>query len=245
MFIYQLLTSAYIALDFEHSAPAEATTSEYMQFVSMEYFFARISNSALHEFSQGRSVREICDWQITDIFNVQCKDNRIENIHIQGVDYGNFDIAITPPTVQSLVIVRSIQLYPVETENCPREARNINLSGNSIYGTIDLRRLPSKLQFLSLDKNKISGSIDVTQLPRSMRFLNLRHNEIKQVVLFTCEFSPHLHSIELYGNNIQEVMPIGRNDKGQKKKVNLRSEMKNTFGVFTYGTMGIADLEDA
>ena len=245
MLIYQLFTPVFVSLDVEHSAPPEPTTSEYMQFVSMEYFFAKISKSALHEFSQGRSVREICDWQISDIFNVQCKDNRIENIRIQGIDYGNFDIAITPPTVQSLIIVRSIQLYPVESGRFPREARNINLSWNSIYGTIDLRRLPSKLQFLSLDTNKISGPIDVTHLPRSVRFLNLRFNEIKQVVLFTCEFSPHLHSIELYGNNIQEVMPLGRNDKGQKKKVNLRSGMKNTFGVFTYGTMGIADLEDA
>ena len=239
-----------IAKDSDGPLKSEPLTPEYMQYVSMEALFSRISNDHLVEFSRGRPIREICEWNMREFFNmrfnVQCSDNQIQQIYFEGnFDYGNFGIAFAPPCVRSLVIIGAHQFYSVDTGHFPREARNINLSKNTIFGEIDLKRLPYRLQFLSLNENNISGEIDVTQLPRSMRYINLRHNVIKQKVLLINEFPPHFHSIELYRNEIDVVMPMGQTSQSGKKKVNLQSAMKHKFGAFIYGKMTMSDDVDA
>mmetsp|Transcript_19803 Transcript_19803/g.31005 ORF Transcript_19803/g.31005 Transcript_19803/m.31005 type:complete len:232 (-) Transcript_19803:133-828(-) len=189
----------------------------------LERVFSDVHMNALQEYSRGKNAGEICEWEVeAHRCEIGCTiEGILYRFEVQGFEdtIGQFALSFFPNSIQLLDVVRCQQRSEIITRHFPREAIDISLSVNSLYGTPDLTTLPERLESLFLTRNNLSGPITLCHLPQSLRGLYLGENRIEQEYVPYAHLPPPLHTVNFEGNIIGGVHAEDGTERVLKKSI--------------------------
>ena len=181
-----------------------------MQNALIQAVFQDIDPDVLHAISQGEALENLCGWprfiQDDQIFGVTC--HKTTPMQLGFVGFANIDrihYEYLPPFTECFTIMRCAQCYALHTRLLPRGLRELNMSQNKIYGTIDMQNLPQKIEVFDVSRNLITGPISLRGLPPTLRDAYLWNNRIDQRLLPCDPLPSNVMCIALRGNSIGEV----------------------------------------
>ena len=189
---------AHATLASESIAKPQLFTQQQLHDELMHQFLLEVSTQ---QILKGKDSSDYCHSYSRVDLNFTCKNNSVYKVHIDRIPIENLSLQHLPNTVELLRVYRAEQRYSVETRLLPRNAINIELGANHLYGTIDLRTLPHKLEAFGIGSNDFVGPVILTMLPPKLRTLDLGWNKIKQKCVFYGNLPESLVYIGFVGGN--------------------------------------------
>ena len=156
-----------------------------MQQQLMQLFFQKIHQQRLDQITYGDTNGAICSGESSSLWEgIQCKKGTVVGIRYMRDFFGNVQLSYAPQTVQWLSITSCRQHFPINTRRLPRDAIEVNLHSNNIFGVVNFNTLPDKLEWFSMMDNNIQGKVTLLRLPKNMRSLNFSQNQVDQKIYY-------------------------------------------------------------
>ena len=173
------------------------------QAILMRAFFADCDPDFLAHISHGDPTSNVCGDQPWT--NVVCVGWVVDGIWMSKAAPGALRLFYAPHTIKTLCIPFNAQRYALETRHFPRNLRHADLTGNEIYGTMDLTVMPQEIRCLLAPYNRISGPVNLMRLPRKLEKLDLSANSISQHTVYYFDLPETIERINLLGNSITAI----------------------------------------
>ena len=173
------------------------------QAILMRAFFADCDLDFLAHISHGDPASDVCGDQPWT--NVVCVGWVVDGIWMSEAAPGALRLPYAPHTAKTIGLLRCAQRYAVETRLFPRNLRHADLTGNQIFGTLDLTVLPRDIRCLIAPRNSISGPVNLMRLPRKLEKLDLSSNSISQHTVYYFDLPETIERIYLLGNSITAI----------------------------------------
>ena len=177
----------------------------------MRTFFRDIGEGPLMWISQNDPESLICGFNDINWLGVTSTKGVIHQISYERmITNGPMKLDYLPQTVIDLEIVHCEQTIPsINTRMLPREAIQIQLSGNRIGGGLDLSALPRNLWFFAMNRNVLTGPIHFVGLPPDIQSFAFAKNKIEQRVMYYDDLPEALHTVSLEGaGRIGVIKPL-------------------------------------
>ena len=104
---------------------------------------------------------------------------------------------------------RGLRARNFSLQHLPRTLHLVDLSGNSLWGTVLLNALPDTLRELVMDRNLLHGEIDLCDIPEALERLSLAHNQFQGSVELA-SLPPHLRILCLNENAFEGEIDLGK-----------------------------------
>ena len=141
-----------------------------------------------------------------ELFTVHYRSYFLIYLHLVGfARIGRVHYEYLPPSIELLIVSSCKQKYKLETRLLPRRLRELDMSFNKLFGSIDMQRLPPKLETLDVSQNLITGLISLQRLPPTLKSASLWSNKIEQRVVPCDPLPPGVTRIGLGNNKVREV----------------------------------------
>uniref|UniRef100_A0A7S4KIC2 Non-specific serine/threonine protein kinase n=1 Tax=Paramoeba aestuarina TaxID=180227 RepID=A0A7S4KIC2_9EUKA len=121
---------------------------------------------------------------------------------------GQFRIGFLPNSVQILNILDCHQEYPLHTRHLPRNAEDVRLRTNRLFGSLDLQHLPSRLVYFDVVDNEFSGNIFFGNLPDTLKVIDLKYNIFLRRTVFYGKLPSGIKEINVSHTPIKRAKPI-------------------------------------
>uniref|UniRef100_A0A7S4NND6 Uncharacterized protein n=1 Tax=Paramoeba aestuarina TaxID=180227 RepID=A0A7S4NND6_9EUKA len=141
-------------------------------------------------------------------YKLAFSDGKLEIFVFHFWSLGDFYIEFLPPTVKELVVTQCGQKYPLSTRRLPRASRSVNLSRNSLSGSLDLTRLPCEIEKFDVSSNKFSGEISLYYLPDTLQTLDASRNSLGPSLLKYGEIPSSVKHIYLMWTGVSKIEAI-------------------------------------
>ena len=189
--------------------------------ISMETFFLEINEGFIEQISTTKDPTDVCgpDSKGTEWGGICCNSGLVFRIFYDDIDVGNFLINFLPNTIQALQLTRAHQVYSLQARLLPRNLSELNLSGNLIFGTVNLTELPTSIRFVNLQANDLRAPVSLVGLPKRLSLLNIGFNHIKQKVVYYRELPEEIERIDITATQISLLRPIDHEKSAKFKHI--------------------------
>ncbi|KNH00572.1 hypothetical protein XU18_5209 [Perkinsela sp. CCAP 1560/4] len=121
------------------------------------------------------SPDEVCEWK-----DVICNTTgEIENFTWSGKKAaGTLGLGLLPWSVKTLDMSINSLSGTIQLASIPEKMENFYLYRNQLTGSLNLNSLPVAMQKVSLGENNFSGEISLEQLPEGLELLYLAYNQL-------------------------------------------------------------------
>ena len=229
-----MLPLLFLTADAE--GPPSVRSHRDMQRVLMHAAFQDMDKEIIQQVSTGMALGDLCRWPMhrepPELFTVHCRSNFLTALQLVGfARIGRVHYEYLPPSIELLIVSSCKQKYKLETRLLPRRLREINMSFNKLYGSIDMQHLPPNLEKINLLWNKIVGPISLQRLPPKLISAELHHNAIRQHTVPCGRLPARLERVDLRANSVHKVVIFESAADGCRDDVEIKAifpEMKVT-----------------
>ena len=197
--------------------------------VLMEILFDCMEPSEKTEYFGG----DIPD--ISEMEEVECKDDRVKKIFINDLDFceKQFPFEFIPPLVTDLSISSCYLQGTMETSVLPRDLVEFDVSLNNLQGTIDFKGFPEQLELINLEENAFCGSCILADLPEVLTEFSAIGNKFSGEISLN-DLPPKMEGLYLSENALTGSISIENLPETMQKIWLNDNKLLGDFRLMTY-----------
>ena len=153
--------------------------------------------------------RGMCIWK-----GIKCQDGRITSVAYSMKSFGNFHSGYLPASVTHFRLYKCKQRYRLCTRSFPKNIRQIVLTRNFIFGTVEFAGLPRSVLLFNMIGNNLVGPLCLVNLPEHIQKVLLYSNKIKQKRVLYHNIPESVTALRIEGKNkIERIEPLYPGDE--------------------------------